>query len=157
MLGLAKRIKAKLLQASTSEAYGDPALQPQTEDYWGSVNPIGPRSCHNKEKHCAETLFFDYRRQRNLPIKVARPFNTYGPRMQPNDGRVVPHFIAEELNNKDITATATATAPNAIVLPCPRTRRRINMAHGYNPRRHGTGQSWKPRGIHHSRARRDDH
>jgi len=88
MLGLAKRVKAKILQASTSEVYGDPQVHPQTEDYWGHVNPIGPRSCYDEGKRCAETLFFDYRRQHHLPIKVARIFNTYGPRMHPNDGRV---------------------------------------------------------------------
>ena len=89
MLGLAKRVKAKILQASTSEIYGDTTVHPQPEDYWGNVNPIGPRSCYDEGKHCAETLFFDYYRQHRLRIKVARIFNTYGPRMHPNDGRVV--------------------------------------------------------------------
>jgi UDP-glucuronate decarboxylase len=103
MLGLAKRVKAKILQASTSEVYGDPAVHPQTEDYWGNVNPIGPRSCYDEGKRCAETLFFDYRRQHNMPIKVARIFNTYGPRMHPNDGRVVSNFIMQALRNQDIT------------------------------------------------------
>ena len=103
MLGLAKRVKAKILQSSTSEIYGDPAIHPQTEDYWGNVNPIGPRSCYDEGKRCAETLFFDYRRQHNLPIKVARIFNTYGPRMHPNDGRVVSNFIVQALGNKDIS------------------------------------------------------
>jgi UDP-glucuronate decarboxylase len=103
MLGLAKRVKAKILQASTSEVYGDPAVHPQTEDYWGNVNPIGPRSCYDEGKRCAETLFFDYRRQHNLSIKVARIFNTYGPRMHPNDGRVVSNFIIQALRNHDIT------------------------------------------------------
>jgi len=103
MLGLAKRVKAKILQASTSEVYGDPAVHPQTEEYWGNVNPIGPRSCYDEGKRCAETLFFDYRRQHNLQIKVARIFNTYGPRMHPNDGRVVSNFIVQALNNRDIT------------------------------------------------------
>jgi UDP-glucuronate decarboxylase len=103
MLGLAKRVKAKILQASTSEVYGDPAVHPQTEDYWGNVNPIGPRSCYDEGKRCAETLFFDYRRQHNLAIKVARIFNTYGPRMHPNDGRVVSNFIIQALRNHDIT------------------------------------------------------
>jgi UDP-glucuronate decarboxylase len=102
MLGLAKRVKAKILQSSTSEIYGDPFVHPQTEDYWGNVNPIGPRSCYDEGKRCAETLFFDYRRQHNLPIKVARIFNTYGPRMHPNDGRVVSNFIVQALSNKDI-------------------------------------------------------
>ena len=103
MLGLAKRVKAKILQASTSEIYGDPTVHPQTEDYWGHVNPIGPRSCYDEGKRCAETLFFDYLRQHKLRIKVARIFNTYGPRMHPNDGRVVSNFIVQALRNNDIT------------------------------------------------------
>lgn len=103
MLGLAKRLKVKILQASTSEVYGDPALHPQVESYWGNVNPIGIRSCYDEGKRCAETLFFDYRRQHHLKIKVARIFNTYGARMHPNDGRVVSNFIMQALANKDIT------------------------------------------------------
>lgn len=103
MLGLAKRTKAKILQASTSEIYGDPEVHPQTEEYWGRVNPIGPRACYDEGKRCAETLFFDYHKQHNLEIKVARIFNTYGPRMQPNDGRVVSNFILQALNGDDIT------------------------------------------------------
>ncbi len=103
MLGLAKRVKAKILQASTSEVYGDPQVHPQTEDYWGHVNPIGFRSCYDEGKRCAETLFFDYKRQHNLPIKVARIFNTYGPRMHPNDGRVISNFIVKALHNEPIT------------------------------------------------------
>lgn len=103
MLGLAKRVKAKILQASTSEIYGDPAIHPQTEDYWGSVNPVGLRACYDEGKRCAETLFFDYYRQHRLRIKVARIFNTYGPRMQINDGRVVSTFIIQALKNRDIT------------------------------------------------------
>jgi len=103
VLGLAKRVKAKILQASTSEIYGDPTVHPQPEDYWGNVNPIGPRSCYDEGKRCAETLFFDYHRQHRLRIKVARIFNTYGPRMHPNDGRVVSNFIVQALTNKDIT------------------------------------------------------
>jgi UDP-glucuronate decarboxylase len=103
MLGLAKRVKAKVLQASTSEVYGDPSVHPQTEDYWGNVNPIGPRSCYDEGKRCAETLFFDYWRQHKLRIKVARIFNTYGPRMHPNDGRVVSNFIVQALLGRDIT------------------------------------------------------
>jgi len=103
MLGLAKRIKAKIFQASTSEVYGDPQVHPQTEDYWGHVNPIGPRSCYDEGKRCAETLFFDYYRQHNLSIKVARIFNTYGPNMHPNDGRVVSNFIVQALKNEPIT------------------------------------------------------
>jgi UDP-glucuronate decarboxylase len=103
MLGLAKRVKAKILQASTSEVYGDPSVHPQQESYWGNVNPIGPRSCYDEGKRCAETLFFDYHRQHALPIKVARIFNTYGPGMHPNDGRVVSNFIVQALSNQDIT------------------------------------------------------
>jgi UDP-glucuronate decarboxylase len=103
MLGLAKRLRAKILQASTSEVYGDPTVHPEPEDYWGHVNPVGPRSCYDEGKRCAETLFFDYRRQHNLPIKVARIFNTYGPRMHPNDGRVVSNFIVQALLGRDIT------------------------------------------------------
>jgi len=103
MLGLAKRTKAKILQASTSEVYGDPIVHPQTEDYWGHVNPVGLRSCYDEGKRCAETLFFDYRRQHKLRIKVARIFNTYGPRMHPNDGRVVSNFIEQALKGAPIT------------------------------------------------------
>lgn len=103
MLGLAKRTKARVLQASTSEVYGDPEVHPQQESYWGRVNPIGIRSCYDEGKRCAETLFFDYHRQHNLQIKVARIFNTYGPRMHPNDGRVVSNFIVQALRGEDIT------------------------------------------------------
>jgi len=103
MLGLAKRVKAKILQASTSEVYGDPQVHPQTEDYWGHVNPIGVRSCYDEGKRCAETLFFDYQRQYGVRIKVARIFNTYGPRMHPNDGRVVSNFIVQALKSEPIT------------------------------------------------------
>ncbi|MER8842445.1 SDR family oxidoreductase [Mesorhizobium sp. M0913] len=103
MLGLAKRLKCKILQASTSEVYGDPAIHPQPEDYWGNVNPIGLRSCYDEGKRCAETLFFDYHRQHNLKIKVMRIFNTYGPRMHPNDGRVVSNFIMQALTGEPLT------------------------------------------------------
>ena len=103
MLGLAKRTGAKILQASTSEVYGDPEEHPQSEHYWGHVNPIGPRSCYDEGKRCAETLFFDYRRQHNLPIKIARIFNTYGPRMHPDDGRVVSNFIVQALKGESLT------------------------------------------------------
>src|SRR6516225_3277733 len=113
MLGLAKRVKAKILQASTSEVYGDPTVHPQTEDYWGHVNPIGPRSCYDEGKRCAETLFFDYRRQHNLKIKIARIFNTYGPRMHPNDGRVISNFVVQALQNKDITVYGDGTQTRA--------------------------------------------
>jgi UDP-glucuronate decarboxylase len=103
MLGLAKRLRARIFQASTSEVYGDPSVHPQTEDYWGNVNPIGPRSCYDEGKRCAETLFFDYYRQHKLDIRVARVFNTYGPRMHPNDGRVVSNFIVQALKGEAIT------------------------------------------------------
>lgn len=103
MLGLAKRLNARILQASTSEVYGDPSVHPQTEEYWGNVNPIGPRSCYDEGKRCAETLFFDYYRQHRLDIRVCRIFNTYGPRMHPNDGRVVSNFIMQALRGRDIT------------------------------------------------------
>jgi UDP-glucuronate decarboxylase len=103
MLGLAKRLGCRIFQASTSEVYGDPTVHPQREDYWGNVNPIGPRSCYDEAKRCAETLFFDYRRQHNLPIKVARIFNTYGPRMHPDDGRVISNFVVQALRGEPIT------------------------------------------------------
>lgn len=103
MLGLSKRLRARIMQASTSEVYGDPQVHPQTEDYWGHVNPVGLRSCYDEGKRCAETLFFDYHRQHGIEIKVARIFNTYGPRMHPNDGRVVSNFIVQALQNKPIT------------------------------------------------------
>ncbi|HZQ74356.1 MAG TPA: UDP-glucuronic acid decarboxylase family protein [Burkholderiales bacterium] len=109
MLGLAKRLKATILQASTSEVYGDPKVHPQREDYWGNVNPIGPRSCYDEGKRCAETLFFDYHRQHELPIKVARIFNTYGPRMHPNDGRVVSNFIVQALKGEPLTVYGTGS------------------------------------------------
>jgi UDP-glucuronate decarboxylase len=107
VLGLAKRLKIPVLQASTSEVYGDPMVHPQVEEYWGNVNPIGPRSCYDEGKRCAETLFFDYHRQHKLNIKVIRIFNTYGPRMHPNDGRVVSNFVVQALKGKDITIYGT--------------------------------------------------
>src|SRR4029077_11729177 len=113
MLGLAKRVKAKILQASTSEVYGDPTVHPQSEDYWGNVNPIGPRSCYDEGKRCAETLFFDYYRQHKLRIRVVRIFNTYGPRMHPNDGRVVSNFIVQALQNQPITLYGDGTQTRA--------------------------------------------
>jgi UDP-glucuronate decarboxylase len=109
MLGLAKRTKARILQASTSEVYGDPDEHPQSEGYWGHVNPVGPRACYDEGKRCAETLFFDYYRQYRLPIRVARIFNTYGPRMHPNDGRVVSNFIMQALRGEDITIYGDGT------------------------------------------------
>ena len=113
MLGLAKRLKAKVLQASTSEVYGDPEVHPQPEDYWGRVNPVGFRACYDEGKRCAETLFFDYRRQHGLAIKVARIFNTYGPRMHPNDGRVVSNLIVQALRGEDITVYGDGTQTRA--------------------------------------------
>lgn len=109
MLGLAKRLRIPILQASTSEVYGDPTIHPQSESYWGNVNPIGPRACYDEGKRCAETLFFDYHRQHGMDIKVIRIFNTYGPRMHPNDGRVVSNFIVQALNNEDITVYGDGT------------------------------------------------
>ena len=109
MLGLAKRIRAKILQASTSEVYGDPNIHPQTEDYWGHVNPIGIRSCYDEGKRCAESLFVNYHAQNNVRIKIIRIFNTYGPKMEPDDGRVVSNFIVQALQNKDITIFGDGT------------------------------------------------
>jgi UDP-glucuronate decarboxylase len=109
MLGLAKRLKCRILQASTSEVYGDPTVHPQVEQYWGNVNPIGPRSCYDEGKRCAETLFFDYHRQHGLEIKVARIFNTYGPRMHPSDGRVVSNFVVQALKGEPITLYGTGS------------------------------------------------
>ena len=109
MLGLAKRTRARILQASTSEVYGDPTVHPQTEDYWGNVNPIGPRACYDEGKRCAETLFFDYHRQHRVDIRVVRIFNTYGPRMHPNDGRVVSNFIVQALRGEDLTIYGDGT------------------------------------------------
>ena len=113
MLGLAKRLKARIFQASTSEVYGDPTLHPQPESYRGNVNPIGPRACYDEGKRCAETLFFDYYRQHDLKIRVARIFNTYGPRMHPNDGRVVSNFIVQALQNEPITLYGDGTQTRA--------------------------------------------
>ena len=117
MLGLAKRVRAPILQASTSEVYGDPDVHPQTEDYWGSVNPIGPRACYDEGKRCAETLFFDYRRQHDIPIKIARIFNTYGPRMHLEDGRVVSSFVTCALRGEPITVYGDGET-NPVVLLC---------------------------------------
>ena len=115
MLGLAKRIGAKIFQASTSEVYGDPEIHPQDESYWGKVNPIGIRSCYDEGKRCAETLFFDYHRQHNINIKVARIFNTYGPRMRPDDGRVISNFIVQALQNNDLTIWIFDTFANLLL------------------------------------------
>ena len=143
MLGLAKRLKVRILQASTSEVYGDPAVHPQTEDYWGNVNPIGSRSCYDEGKRCAETLFFDYRRQHGLSIKVARIFNTYGPNMRPDDGRVVSNFICQALLGKDITDLRRGPA-DAILLLRDRFDRRIGPPHEFAGRHRRTGQHRKP-------------
>ncbi len=137
MLGLAKRVKARILQASTSEVYGDPAVHPQTEDYWGNVNPIGPRSCYDEGKRCAETLFFDYWRQHQVKIKVARIFNTYGPRMDPEDGRVVSNFIVRAERRPD--HALWRRQPDAILLLCRRPRGRPAAPHGVARQRHGSG------------------
>ena len=115
MLGLAKRLKAKILQASTSEVYGNPTVHPQVETYWGNVNPIGPRACYDEGKRCAETLFFDYHRQHRLKIKVARIFNTYGPRMHPNDGRVISNFILQALGETPSPFMETGPRPGPSV------------------------------------------
>src|SRR3984893_6018817 len=139
MLGLAKRVKAKIFQASTSEVYGDPTLHPQSESYRGNVNPIGPRACYDEGKRCAETLFFDYFRQHNLRIRVARIFNTYGPRMHPNDGRVVSNFIVQAL------------------LLCRGSGRGLSQADGRPRRRHRSGEPRQPRRNLGRRARRHHH
>ena len=120
MLGLAKRLGAPILLASTSEVYGDPAEHPQTESYWGNVNPIGPRSCYDEGKRCAETLFFDYHRQHALPIKVARIFNTYGPNMLPNDGRVVSSFIVQALRGEPLTIFGDGSQTRSFCPAVPR-------------------------------------
>ena len=152
MLGLAKRVRATILQASTSEVYGDPAVHPQPEDYWGNVNPIGPRSCYDEGKRCAETLFFDYRRQHNLRIKVARIFNTYGPRMHPNDGRVVSNFIVQALlgaRHHDLWRRLA----DPLVLLRRRPDRRADPADGHGRQRHRPDQHRQSRRVHDARAR----
>ena len=143
MLGLAKRVKAKILQASTSEVYGDPVIHPQPESYWGNVNPIGIRSCYDEGKRCAETLFFDYNRQHTVRIKVARIFNTYGPRMHPNDGRVVSNFIMQALRNEDITAFGDGSQTRSFCYVDDMVTgliRLMNSPDNFT----GTGESWKP-------------
>ena len=130
MLGLAKRLGCRILQASTSEVYGDPSVHPQPEAYWGNVNPIGIRSCYDEGKRCAETLFFDYHRQHGVEIKVARIFNTYGPRMHPSDGRVVSNFIVQALGNEPITLYGRRRA-DAVLLLCRRSDRRPHPADGH--------------------------
>ncbi len=152
MLGLAKRVRAKILQASTSEVYGDPEVHPQTEDYWGRVNPIGPRSCYDEGKRCAETLFFDYWRQHRLRIKVARIFNTYGPRMRPDDGRVISNFIVQALQNKPITVYGDWRA-DAVILLCRRPHRRSGSPDADGRRCYRPDQSRQPGRIHDARTR----
>jgi len=132
MLGLAKRVNARILQASTSEIYGDPAVHPQTENYWGNVNTIGIRSCYDEGKRCAETLFFDYHRQNNVDIRVIRIFNTYGPRMHPNDGRVVSNFIVQALNNRDITIFGDGTQTRSFCYVDDLIEGMIRMMNGPN-------------------------
>ena len=147
MLGLAKRVRATILQASTSEVYGDPSVHPQTEEYWGNVNPIGPRSCYDEGKRCAETLFFDYRRQHNLRIKVARIFNTYGPRMHPNDGRVVSNFIVQALlgtRHYDLRGRIADT----FFLLCRRFDRGLHPTDEIAGQRHRTDQPRQSDRIH---------
>ena len=147
MLGLAKRLNAKILQASTSEVYGDPEVHPQDETYWGRVNPIGPRSCYDEGKRCAETLFFDYRRQHNLSIKVARIFNTYGPRMRPNDGRVVSNFIVQALTDRPITIYGDGKQTRSFCYVDDLIDGLIR-SHGDWRRCHGSDQSRKSDGVH---------
>ena len=154
MLGLAKRTRAKMLQASTCEVYGDPSQHPQTEDYWGNVNPIGPRACYDEGKRCAETLFFDYHRQHKLRIKVARIFNTYGPRMHPNDGRVVSNFIVQALRGEPITLYGEGSQTRALLLR-RRSDRGLRAADGDPRRRHRADQPRQPGRVHHPRAGRE--
>ena len=150
MLGLAKRLKVRILQASTSEVYGDPAQHPQTESYWGNVNPIGPRACYDEGKRCAETLFFDYYRQHKLQIRVIRIFNTYGPRMHPNDGRVVSNFIVQALKGEPITLYGDGE-PDALLLLRGRPRHRDDRDDGPGRDRR-TGEPGQSRRVHDSRA-----
>ena len=156
MLGLAKRLRAKILQASTSEVYGDPDVHPQPEEYWGHVNPIGTRSCYDEGKRCAETLFFDYWRQHKLRIKVARIFNTYGPRMHPNDGRVVSNFIIQALLGRDITVYGDGQQTRSFCYV-------DDLVDGLDPpdeqrrRRHRPDQPRQSRRVLDPRARRDRH
>ncbi len=156
MLGLAKRTKARILLASTSEVYGDPEVHPQDESYWGHVNPIGIRSCYDEGKRCAETLFFDYRRQHDMPIKVARIFNTYGPRMRPDDGRVVSNFIVSALSGRAVDHLRRRYA-DAVVLLRRRPGRRPDQVDGDAPRGDRSDQPGQPARVHHVRTGREDH
>jgi len=152
MLGLAKRLRARILQASTSEVYGDPTQHPQTEEYWGNVNPIGPRACYDEGKRCAETLFFDYLRQHKLEIKVVRIFNTYGPYMHPNDGRVVSNFIMQALRGEPITIYGRHT--DTLILLRIRHGGRARSAHEVAAGAHRSDKSRQPEGIHDAGAGR---
>ena len=145
--GLAKRLKARILLTSTSEVYGDPTVHPQTEDYWGNVNPIGPRSCYDEGKRCAETLFFDYRRQHDMDTKVVRLFNTYGPRMQPDDGRVVSNFIMQALAGQPLTVYRIWRA-DPVVLLRRRHGRGADSHDGHAARRHWADQHRQPARDH---------
>ena len=151
MLGLAKRTKARILLSSTSEVYGDPQVHPQSEDYWGNVNPIGPRACYDEGKRAAETLFFDYRRQHDLPIKVVRIFNTYGPRMHPQDGRVVSNFIMSALHGEPLTVYGDGCA-DPLVLLRRRPRRGAHAHDGLTARGDRTDQPGQPRRVHDARS-----
>ena len=151
MLGLAKRLKIKIMQASTSEVYGNPFEHPQKETYWGNVNPIGPRSCYDEGKRCAETLFFDYYRQHKLDIKVARIFNTYGPRMHPNDGRVVSNFIVQAITGQPITIYGDGKQTRSFLLR-RRPDRGFRQADEHSQRLYGPCESRKSRRVHHPRA-----
>ena len=154
MLGLAKRLKIPVLQASTSECYGDPAVHPQPESYWGHVNPIGPRSCYDEGKRCAETLFFDYHRQHGLAIKVARIFNTYGPRMHPDDGRVVSNFIVQALRGDDITLYGDGAQTRSFCYVDDLVDGLMRLM-DTPADRDGADQSRQSRRVHHPAARRD--
>ena len=153
MLGLAKRLKCRVFQASTSEVYGDPAVHPQTEEYWGNVNPIGPRSCYDEGKRCAETLFFDYHRQHKLEIKVARIFNTYGPRMDRNDGRVVSNFVVQALQGKPITIYGDGRQTRSFCYVDDMIEGFVRLMES-PARRHGPHQSRQPGRVHHQGAGR---
>ena len=157
MLGLAKRLKIKVLQTSTSEVYGDPSVHPQPESYWGNVNPIGPRSCYDEGKRCAETLFFDYWRQHRLPIKVVRVFNTYGPRTHPNDGRVVSSFIVQALLNRDITVFGDGSQTRSFCYVDDLIEGLMRMMDSPQDVTQGTNQPRQPGGIQHPRDRAQGH
>ena len=154
MLGLAKRLRARIFQASTSEVYGDPAVHPQPESYWGHVNTLGPRACYDEGKRCAETLFFDYHRQHKVQIKVARIFNTYGPNMNPQDGRVVSNFIVQALTGRPLTLYGEGTQTRSFCY-CDDLIAEFPPPDGLGSGGDGAGQSRQPRRVHHAPARRD--